>query len=65
MVWGGSLNKKGSDYLRKLRKADKIVEFLEEFKNDLKEAEKQIVSNTINIIVDHITKLSERKNKRD
>jgi hypothetical protein len=65
MVWGGSLNKKGSDYLRKLRKADKIVEFLEEFNNDLKEAEKQIVSNTINIIVDHITKLSERRNKRD
>lgn len=65
MVWGGSLNKKGSDYLRKLRKADKVVEFLEEFKNDLKEAEKQIVSNTINIIVDHITKLSERRSKRD
>jgi hypothetical protein len=65
MVWGGSLNKKGSDYLRKLRKADKIVEFLEEFKKDLKEAEKKVVSNTINIIVDHITKLSEKRSRKE
>ena len=32
MAWGGSLNKKGSDYLRKLREADKVIAFLESLK---------------------------------
>ncbi|TXT54732.1 MAG: hypothetical protein BAJALOKI2v1_730004 [Promethearchaeota archaeon] len=64
MVWGGSLNENGSNYLRKVRKADKIVAFLEEFKQELKEKEKLLVSKTINIIVDHINKLSEKGNKK-
>jgi len=51
MAWGGSLNKKGSDYLRNLREADKALKFLEGFKLQLDDEEKQIVSNTINIIV--------------
>ena len=56
MAWGGSLNKDGSDYVRNLRDADKTIKFLEEFKNDLNDEDKQIVSDTINIIVNNYTK---------
>ena len=56
MAWGGSLNKDGSDYMRNLRDADKTIKFLEEFKNDLNDEDKQIVSDTINIIVNNYTK---------
>ena len=56
MAWGGSLNKDGSDYVRNLRNADKAIKFLEELKSDLNDEEKQIVSDTINIIVNKYTK---------
>ncbi|MHA1507986.1 MAG: hypothetical protein ACTSO6_04695 [Promethearchaeota archaeon] len=58
MAWGGSLNKEGSDYMRNLRDADKTIKFLEEFKNELNDEEKQIVSDTINLIVNNYTKES-------
>ena len=58
MAWGGSLNKKGSDHLRNLREADKIIKFLEEFKEDLSDNEKKLISNVIEIIVDRFTKSS-------
>ncbi|MFX1274415.1 MAG: hypothetical protein ACFFBP_18770 [Promethearchaeota archaeon] len=61
MVWGGSINSKGSDYLRKLREINKVLKFLEEFKEDLNSNDKLIVNNTINIIVDYINRLSEGK----
>ena len=35
MVWGGSLNKEGSYYIRKLREADKVITFLEKTIEDL------------------------------
>ena len=60
MVWGGSLNKKGSEYIRKLREADKVISFLENFKTDLKPEEKAYFSKTIDIITEHITKISEK-----
>ena len=56
MAWGGSLNKDGSDHLRKLRDADRAIKFLEELKSKLIDEEKQIVSDTINIIVNKFTK---------
>jgi len=56
MAWGGSLNKEGSDYMRDLRDADKTIKFLEELKNELNDKDKQIVSDTINIIVNKYTK---------
>ena len=56
MAWGGSLNKEGSDYVRTLRDADKTIKFLEEFKSELNDEDKQIVSDTINIIVNNYTK---------
>ena len=56
MAWGGSLNKEGSDYMRNLREADKALKFLEGLKRKLNEKEKQIVSDTINIIVNHYNK---------
>jgi hypothetical protein len=58
MAWGGSLNKEGSDHLRNLREADKVIKFLEKFKEDLSDNEKKLISNAINIIVDHFTKSS-------
>ena len=58
MAWGGSLNKEGSDYVRNLREADKALKFLEGFKLQLDDEEKQIVSNAINIIVKIYTKES-------
>ena len=58
MAWGGSLNKEGSDYVRNLREADKTLKFLEGLKHELNDKEKQIVSDTINIIVKLYTKES-------
>ena len=58
MALGGSLNKDASDYVRNLREADKAIKFLEGLKSELNEEEKQIVSDTINIIVNKYTKES-------
>ncbi|UCC18398.1 MAG: hypothetical protein JSV62_09800 [Promethearchaeota archaeon] len=61
MVWGGSLNKKGSDHIRKLREVEKIIKFLEEIKKDLNHEEEEIISKSIDIITEYITKSSEQK----
>ncbi len=63
MAWGGSLNKEGSDYVRNLREAEKAIKFLEGLKRDLNDKEKQIVSDTINIIVNHYTKESKTESQ--
>ena len=63
MAWGGSLNKEGSDYVRNLREADKALKFLEGLKRKLNEKEKQIVSDTINIIVNHYNKESKKESQ--
>ena len=63
MAWGGSLNKDGSDHLRNLREADKVIKFLEGIKGELNDEEKQIVSDTINIIVNHYTKESKKESQ--
>jgi len=63
MAWGGSLNKEGSDYMRNLREADKALKFLEGLKRKLNEKEKQIVSDTINIIVNHYNKESKNESQ--
>ena len=59
MAWGGSLNKEGSNHIRKLREADKVIGFLEKFKKDLNPEEKEHFSKTIKIITEYITKDSE------
>ncbi|MFX1304190.1 MAG: hypothetical protein ACFE9X_12615 [Promethearchaeota archaeon] len=61
MAWGGSLNKNGSDYIRKLREADRVVAFLENLKEDLKPDEQANFSRTIEIITDYYSKISENK----
>ncbi len=63
MAWGGSLNKEGSDHVRNLREADKALKFLEGLKRKLDEKEKQIVSDTINIIVNHYNKESKNESQ--
>ena len=61
MAWGGSLNKEGSEHVRNLREADNIIKFLERLKQELNDEEKQIVSDTINIIVNRYTKESKNE----
>lgn len=54
MAWGGSLNKKGSDHIRKVRDADNVIKFLEDMKKQVGENQKKIIIKTINIIVDYV-----------
>ncbi len=61
MAWGGSLNKKGSDYIRMLRDADRVVAFLESVGEELNPEEQANFSRTIEIITDYISKISEKK----
>jgi len=61
MAWGGSLNKDGSDYIRKLREADRVIAFLESLKEELNTEEQANFSRTIEIIVEYISKISEKK----
>ena len=61
MVWGGSINSKGSDYIRKIREIDKVLKFLEDLKKELNSKEKITINNSIDIIVDYVNKLSEGK----
>ncbi|GAG55890.1 unnamed protein product [marine sediment metagenome] len=59
MAWGGSLNKKGSDYLRRLREADKVIAFLESLKEELSSVEQESISKTVQIIIDYMSKIAE------
>jgi len=61
LAWGGSLNKNGSDYIRRLREADKVIEFLEIIKKELNQEDQVQITKSIDIIVDYISKLSENK----
>jgi predicted RNA-binding protein with EMAP domain len=63
MSWGGSLNEKGSDYLRKIREADRVVKFLENLKEHLSSGEIENISQTVDIIVKYISNISENPNK--
>ncbi|MFX1570000.1 MAG: hypothetical protein ACFFCV_16720 [Promethearchaeota archaeon] len=61
MAWGGSLNKKGSDHIRRLVETEKIIAFLEDFKKKLNTEEQENISRSIEIIMDYTLKLSEKK----
>jgi hypothetical protein len=61
MAWGGSLNRQGSDHIRKLREADKVIGFLENFKKDLNPTDREYLKKTIEIITDYMTQISESK----
>ena len=56
MVWGGSFDKKGSDYIRELVQAEKALKFLERFKEHVTPKERESLEKTIAIIVDYFTK---------
>ena len=60
MVWGGLLNKEGSNYLRKIRKADEVIVFLEKLKDKLNHDEQAQITKVIEIIMNSISKLSEK-----
>jgi hypothetical protein len=62
MAWGGSLNKDGSDHIRILREADKVIGFLESLKEDLNLEEQASISKAIEIITEFILRISEKKN---
>jgi len=61
MIWGGSLNEEGSDYLRRLREADKVISFLENLKNHLEPEKSLILLKTIEIIIEHISQTPEKR----
>ena len=60
MAWGSSLNKKGSDYIRRLREADRVISFLERLKKDLNHEEQEIFKKTIDIIIDYVSNMSNK-----
>ncbi len=60
MAWGGSLNKKGSDYIRRLREADRVISFLERLKEELNHEEQEIFKKTIDIIIDYVSNMSNK-----
>jgi len=59
MAWGGSLNKDGTKYYRIIRAADKTIEFMEDLKQYLSDKDKKIIDKAIEVITNHINKLSE------
>ncbi len=61
MAWGGSINLKGTEYLRKIREMDKVLKFLEELKSNVGSEETETISKTIDIIVNYQNQLSEGK----
>ncbi|TFG02612.1 MAG: hypothetical protein EU539_12935 [Promethearchaeota archaeon] len=63
MAWGGFLNKNGSDYIRKLREVEKIITFLENFKERLSSIDRKCVIDTIKLIIKHFEK--DYMNSRD
>jgi hypothetical protein len=60
MAWGGSLNKDGSDYVRKLKEVERILHFLESFQHSLNKEEKEKVNEVIEIITNNFRKKFER-----
>ena len=60
LAWGGSLNKKGSDHIRKLREMEKIIAFLEGFKKQLNDEDQENISRTIELIMEYSIKISEK-----
>ncbi|MBN1802985.1 MAG: hypothetical protein JW891_15860 [Candidatus Lokiarchaeota archaeon] len=63
MAWGGSLNKNGTDYLRKLRELENTVRILEKLKENLSQEKKRQLDTAIDIIVDYMNELSRGKKK--
>jgi hypothetical protein len=61
MVWGGSLNREGSNYIRMLRDAENSISFLEKIKENLNSEEQENLLKTIEIISNFISKISEKK----
>lgn len=61
MAWGGFIDKDGSQYLKKMAKAEKTLKYLELLKNELSSEEKIIVEKTIQIICDYINNLREEQ----
>jgi hypothetical protein len=59
LAWGGSLNNEGSEYLRIIRAADRTLEYLESLKEFLSDNEKKNINKTIEIITDHINRLTQ------
>ncbi len=60
MAWGGSLNKDGSDHIRKLKEVEKILIFLENFQKSLKDEDCKKVSEVIDIITDYFKEQFEK-----
>ena len=56
MTWGGSLNREGSDYIKKLMEAEKVIKYLEKFKAQVNPEDASTISKAIEILVNFFTK---------
>jgi len=65
MVFGGSLNSDGTDYLREIRKIENVISFLEDFKVKVETSEKQKIEQTVNILLEYGNKLAEKHKRED
>jgi len=50
------LNREGSGYMRKLMEAEKVIKFLEKFKEEVNEDERLILTQTVDLLVDYYSK---------
>ncbi len=60
-AWGGSLNEKGSEYMKKVIEAEKVVKYLENLKKELNQEERKIFGKAIDIITNYVNNLREPK----
>jgi hypothetical protein len=65
MVFGGSLNSNGTDYLKELRKIENVIAFLEKFKDKVERAARKSIDRTIEILVKYGNKLVEQSPDED
>lgn len=61
MVWGGSLNKRGTEYLKQISEAERAIKFLENLKKELDDNQKEKISNTIELIMNFFSSLTEKE----
>jgi hypothetical protein len=57
LAWGGSLNSEGSEYVRKVREAEKIVDYLNKMKKELTEEKRKVIEKSVKIIEKYVMNL--------
>lgn len=61
MVWGGSLDRDGSDYIKRLKEAENVIKFLEKLKIEVSYDESKTIANVIDIITNFLSEYNRIK----